>query len=423
MHNSICRQSWYFRVGLAAAAALPLVGSASPAFFDGTEFLGDPIGTDIAPGSDFVLAGVGLKVGQPGTINLTVPNGVAIKQVLAYWEGLAKTATEQGDTDTVTIGGVQVTGTRIGGPTQWVHSDARFTSSYRADITAENLVVNGANSIQVSGLDFYLSNSGMSLLVVISDGTTSTRLQVRDGNDTAYFDWPSPLDTTVPVTYNFTPSVADRPASLGFVAGSVGPFPTIIEISFDGVPAIHLNDALGNLDGPEWDSLVYDLSVPAGVSSVTAQVLSADSGVGQYNDAKPASLVWVVSTFRLEKDIPPPPPGGEGCTPGYWKNHPDSWGPTGYSPTDVFDQIFNVSAFGSKTLEEVLRTGGGGLIALGRSAVAALLSAAHPDVDYDLTEAQVLTLVHDAIVSGDADKIERLKNYLDELNNAGCPLN
>ncbi len=404
--------------GIALAAGM-LVGL-KPAL-DGTESLNHPsIGH--FDGTDWVLGGVGLSNGLPGVINILIPDGVAIKRVFAYWEGQAATADEQGDLDTVTIEGLPVTGARIGGPTQWETPEDRFSSSYRADITRLGLLVNGANVIDVSGLDFSLSNDGLGLAVAVDDGVTAAALSLKDGNDTAFFDWSPPLDTTVPVTYSLAPFATDHEVSLGFMVGSVGHFPTVIDIQFNGLPGIRLNDVLGSNNGPEWDAFEFDFLLPAGTSSVTVQILSEDSGDGQFADEKPASLVWVASTFTLSKEEPPPP-GGEGCTPGYWKNHLDSWDATGYLPTDIFDQVFGVNAFGSKTLFDVIKTGGGGLNALGRHAVAALLSAAHPDVDYDLTEAEVLVLVHDAIVSGDPRQIERVKDQLDELNNARCPLN
>ena len=42
----------------------------------------------------------------------------------------------------------------------------------------------------------------------------------------------------------------------------------------------------------------------------------------------------------------PPPPGGEGCTPGFWKQdqHFDSW--VGFAPTDSFETVFGVSVPG-----------------------------------------------------------------------------
>jgi hypothetical protein len=72
------------------------------------------------------------------------------------------------------------------------------------------------------------------------------------------------------------------------------------------------------------------------------------------------------------------------------------------------------------TLLEVLDLGGGGLNALGRQTVAALLSAASGDVDYDMTVAQVISAFNSVFPGGD---YETLKNRLDFLNNQGCPLN
>jgi len=111
----------------------------------------------------------------------------------------------------------------------------------------------------------------------------------------------------------------------------------------------------------------------------------------------------------------------EGCTLGYWKNHPLSWVGTGYTPMDNFDTVFGVNAFSPDiTLIQALNLGGGGLNKLARQGVAALLNASSPGVDYPLTQAQVLMLVHDAIISGN---YEPLATQLDDINNSHCPLN
>jgi hypothetical protein len=114
----------------------------------------------------------------------------------------------------------------------------------------------------------------------------------------------------------------------------------------------------------------------------------------------------------------PPPPGGEGCTPGYWKqsHHFDSW--QGYTPGQYFDAVFGVGPH--VTLLKALGTGGGGAKALGRHAVAALLSSAHGAVDYDLATAGVIALVQQAYASGD---FEGPHLTLAAFNEQGCPLN
>jgi hypothetical protein len=114
-------------------------------------------------------------------------------------------------------------------------------------------------------------------------------------------------------------------------------------------------------------------------------------------------------------------PGDEGCTPGYWKQsqHFDSW--EGYATGDDFDTVFGVDLFNPDiSLLDALNLGGGGVNALARHAVAALLNAASSGVDASLSEAEVIQLVQDAETSGD---FEAAKNTLAASNELGCPLN
>lgn len=113
-------------------------------------------------------------------------------------------------------------------------------------------------------------------------------------------------------------------------------------------------------------------------------------------DSDPA---WVICTHH-------------GCTPGYWKNHLDSWTPTGYSPNSDFDTTFGVDFFDPDiTLEQAVWARGGGVNRLARHGAAALLSAAHQDVNYPLTVAEVIAIVQ----AGDADTLVR-------FNELYCPL-
>jgi hypothetical protein len=113
-----------------------------------------------------------------------------------------------------------------------------------------------------------------------------------------------------------------------------------------------------------------------------------------------------------------PPVVGAGCTPGYWKQiqHFDSWVDP-YDPEDLFNDLPGFAdAFPGLTLLQVLKLGGGGLNALGRHTVAALLNSA-AGFGVDLTDLQ--TEFNEAIASGE---YEQLKDTLDFLNNRGCPL-
>jgi hypothetical protein len=111
--------------------------------------------------------------------------------------------------------------------------------------------------------------------------------------------------------------------------------------------------------------------------------------------------------------------GGEGCTPGYWKQiqHFGNWTEP-YAPSTKFDAVF-ADAFGEMTLLQVLWQGGGGLKALGRHTVAALLNAASADVDYDMSVEDVIAAFNEAYASGD---YESLKMDLEDFNEQGCPL-
>lgn len=108
----------------------------------------------------------------------------------------------------------------------------------------------------------------------------------------------------------------------------------------------------------------------------------------------------------------------DGCTPGFWKqsHHFDQW--VQFSPDDSFDAIFGVPS--GLTLFEALRAKGGGEGSLQRHAVAAVLNAASPALNFLLTEAEVIAIVQAGYATGD---FESAKNLLEQANDEGCPLN
>jgi len=118
-----------------------------------------------------------------------------------------------------------------------------------------------------------------------------------------------------------------------------------------------------------------------------------------------------------------------GCSPGFWKNHPEQWKITGFSPYQKFKQAFELGPndiikikIGQKTitdptLGEALRATGGGLVALVRQSVAALLNSAS-NIDYPLTTSQVKAEFKTAFTSGN---YEQTKNSFEYFNTLGCP--
>lgn len=120
-----------------------------------------------------------------------------------------------------------------------------------------------------------------------------------------------------------------------------------------------------------------------------------------------------------------------GCTLGYWKNHLDSWPATGYSPSQSVASVFAgataYSDLGTASLWQALYFHGGtsahgAAEILLRAAVASLLNAAHPGVDFPKTVATVVSSVDAALSSGDRTTMLHLAAQLDAANNLGCPL-
>ena len=160
---------------------------------------------------------------------------------------------------------------------------------------------------------------------------------------------------------------------------------------------------------PAFDS--NDLSKPVILATDTSEDLTVDCG------------------------FVPPAGGGQGCTPGYWRQtqHFDSW--VSFAPNDLFSNVFGrvirvrtspgggrpSNVTGPTLLEAVWATGDGAAVgALARHAVAALLNAANPDVNYAFSQSEIITKVQNAIDSGN---FESTKNEFAAENERGCTLN
>jgi len=120
---------------------------------------------------------------------------------------------------------------------------------------------------------------------------------------------------------------------------------------------------------------------------------------------------------------------GEGCTPGFWKNHLEEWQSTTFSPNDDFKQVFGLieseviqikfhkEMIDNPTLEQAINALGGGINALARHATAALLNS-QSGINYPLTSEQVILNFHNAFSSGE---FETTKDMFDQFNELGCP--
>ena len=134
--------------------------------------------------------------------------------------------------------------------------------------------------------------------------------------------------------------------------------------------------------------------------------------------------------------------GEEGCSSGHWKNDADKrgevdWDDTAFLPGDLWSTTFDPITIRVKdgpgkptmesdpTLQQALNARGGGINALAREAVAALLNESHGNIDYPLNQGEIIALVN-AAIAGDAALIESTRATLFELNHHGetviCPL-
>ncbi|HZF09768.1 MAG TPA: hypothetical protein VFE33_13340, partial [Thermoanaerobaculia bacterium] len=121
----------------------------------------------------------------------------------------------------------------------------------------------------------------------------------------------------------------------------------------------------------------------------------------------------------------------QGCSPGYWKNHPSAWSATGYSTGQIVSNVFHEAtrfpSLGSSTLLQALSfQGGSGLDGaaqtLLRAAVAALLNAADSHLNYPRQPSAVISSVNSSLSSGDRNNMQTLASQLDTDNNLSCPL-
>jgi hypothetical protein len=188
---------------------------------------------------------------------------------------------------------------------------------------------------------------------------------------------------------------------------------------YDGSPQYQPSQTFTGVQGdlkvpvayPQDTTQWYDFN---SITNERAIAVSALVQVINGNTVKLASKQWWVRCVH-------PQPPFQGCTPGYWRQpyHLDSW--IGYTPGDSFGVVFGVNpSFTPSTLLDAVQLGGGGESALARHAVAALLNAADPSVNYYYTTEQVLAGVQQAYAT---ENFELLKEALDFANNADCLLN
>jgi hypothetical protein len=299
-----------------------MLAMAPPALADGSETLGPP-DVAIVNGTDALVAGIGTQAhpDAPVELSVDVPAGAAVDQVLAYWQGQITSGYGPDRPDAeISFDGTMVTGVQTSAPTNPYLGELYYT--YRADITALGLVRAGANTITVSDMNFVSElyapsgNKGVGLLVVYSDGSRSRLAGYVDGQDYAYASFDAPLDTTRPQTFSFAAASSDRAATLGLLVGDTldynetGVAGNVISGRFSTGQTFTIVNQLQSRRGADFDAENLPVTVPAGATSLTVQILSEGGD-------NPASFAWIGAGLTLDDEAPPQTP----CKPQWGSHH------------------------------------------------------------------------------------------------------
>jgi len=171
--------------------------------------------------------------------------------------------------------------------------------------------------------------------------------------------------------------------------------------------------------------------LPAGSCEVTVDESTLPAGSELTTDNLPLQIELDEEEDYDDADFGYLVPLDEGCSHGYWKNHPGAWASTGLTPDQTVESVFEEAdaypAIAAATLAEALRFHGGpeaegGARNLLRQAVAALLNATHADIAFPRTGQEVVDDVNQALASGDRHEMLTLAGELDWDNNLGCSL-
>jgi uncharacterized repeat protein (TIGR01451 family) len=156
--------------------------------------------------------------------------------------------------------------------------------------------------------------------------------------------------------------------------------------------------------------------------------------------SNPLGLPNVIDANDCAEICPEPCDGGQGCTPGFWKNNGDKHGASAwcdlYSPSMRISDVFILneplvirgkgkSTITDPTLLQALGANGGGVNAMVRHGVAAMLNACSECVKYPINNPwQVIFMIEDTLNGAPgAYTVDELHAIFGANNEAGCPVN
>jgi len=250
-----------------------------------------------------------------------------------------------------------------------------------------------------------------------STGTKPSLVKANDANHDGVFSPSETVPNGATYPYTVTYRLTIDPGTAG--SHCIASFTDTLVSSLSGLVSTHKPSG-----GTDCKDLVYTLIVAPNTYTCYYDVTFSATQAAQGSIGNTATMTWDLNLQGNNTTsnnsivyFTAPTTTSQGLTPGYWKQSQHFFAWRIYTQTDTFDSVFSVTVFPSSfTLLDALAQGGGGVNALGRQGVAALLNAASGTLSYPLTTAQVITLVHNAIVSGDATTIENVKDLLQSYN-------
>lgn len=271
---------------------------------------GGPVIDVQGQGLNVAIGGTGLASTGAGSIDIAV--GGPVVSATLYWtvrdfpcQLVGPNCAPPTADNALLFDGDLFAGTIVGSEENQPADPTQRTNNigYAADVTSK---VTGSGTYTVADPDpsdnlFTLDGAGLFVVYTDPSDTATYRVLMFDGLDFAYAP-AGPLEATRtdPVTFSYDAVTGDRIADLFVFAGDAeASRPDRIDVT-DNASIVNQLDAS---DGEAFDADVFDVVIPSGVSSTTAQMFSAPP------DQNPDSLLWVVAALRFpvegESDMAP----------------------------------------------------------------------------------------------------------------------
>ena len=267
--------------------------------------------------------GVGGLVGGSGTISDVNVAGPVEKAYL-YWVGSNQPHDDVASDPVISLTRSGAAGSEVTADVTWTVDfpnpwdpghyfwDANHMA-FVADVT--DLIAVGTSDYTISDFDMD-TEFGAGLQIVYEDDSLPVRKIIIDqGHDFAFSGWPAAgeLNRTHVLTHTFAPSDEDRTLDASFLVAGGEPvdrpdqlwFDTGTHASENDLPTELVTTGLGTVidtnplegrDGTDWDTVLKEVTVPAGATYVAFQ-LESGGGTGLGEPAE--SFSWVSSSFAM----------------------------------------------------------------------------------------------------------------------------